>query len=136
MAEVFLKVDGVALPCPSSFTWGLQDISASESGRTDDTTMHKNRVGQKRKLSVGWNGPDWDTACKIIQAVNPEYIQVTYPDLLSANKHETRTFYVGDRESPFKCWWKDLVLILSRGKICEIYQRNLKNNRIVGTVTI
>lgn len=91
MAEVFLKVDGVAMPCPSSFTWGLQDISASESGRTDDTTMHKNRVGQKRKLSVGWNGPDWDTACKIIQAVNPEYIQVTYPDLLSANKHETRT---------------------------------------------
>ena len=105
MAEAFLKVDGVALPCPSSFTWGLQDISASESGRTDDTTMHKNRVGQKRKLSVGWNGPDWDTACKIIQAVNPEYIQVTYPDLLSANKHETRTFYVGDRDSPFKCWW-------------------------------
>ena len=82
MAEAFLKVDGVAMPCPSSFTWGLQDISASESGRTDDTTMHKNRVGQKRKLSVGWNGPDWDTACKIIQAVNPEYIQVTYPDLL------------------------------------------------------
>ena len=67
MAEAFLKVDGVAMPCPSSFTWGLQDISASESGRTDDTTMHKNRVGQKRKLSVGWNGPDWDTACKIIQ---------------------------------------------------------------------
>ena len=93
MAEAFLKVDGVAMPCPSSFTWGLQDISASESGRTDDTTMHKNRVGQKRKLSVGWNAPDWDTACKIIQAVNPEYIQVTYPDLLSANKHETRTFY-------------------------------------------
>ena len=54
MAEAFLKVDGVALPCPSSFTWGLQDISASESGRTDDTTMHKNRVGQKRKLSVEW----------------------------------------------------------------------------------
>ena len=74
--DVFLKVDGVAMPCPSSFTWGLQDISASESGRTDDTIMHKNRVGQKRKLSIGWNAPDWDTACDIIQAVNPEYIEV------------------------------------------------------------
>ena len=31
--------------------------------------------------------------------------------------------------------WKDLVLILSRGKICEIYQRNLKNNRIDFTFT-
>lgn len=105
MAEAFLKVDGVALPCPSSFTWGLQDISAAESGRTDDTTMHKNRVGQKRKLSVGWNAPDWETSCKIIQAVNPEYIDVTYPDLLTGNKHETKTFYVGDREAPFKSWW-------------------------------
>lgn len=105
MAEVFLKVDGVDMPCPSSFTWGLQDISASESGRTDDTTMHKNRVGQKRKLSVGWNGPDFATAHKIIVAVNPEYFQVTYPDLLSGNEHETRTFYVGDRDAPFKCWW-------------------------------
>lgn len=44
MAEAFLKVDGVAMPCPSSFTWGLQDISASESGRTDDTTMHKTEL--------------------------------------------------------------------------------------------
>lgn len=103
--DVFLKVDGVAMPCPSSFTWGLQDISASESGRTDDTTMHKNRVGQKRKLSIGWNAPDWDTACDIIQAVNPEYIEVEYPDLLDRNKHAVRTFYVGDRSAPFKCWW-------------------------------
>lgn len=103
--DVFLKVDGVAMPCPSSFTWGLQDISAQESGRTDDTIMHKNRVGQKRKLSIGWNAPDWDTACDIIQAVNPEYIEVEYPDLLDRNKHAVRTFYVGDRSSPFKCWW-------------------------------
>lgn len=62
MAEVFLKVDGVALPCPSSFTWGLQDISASESGRTDDTTMHKNRVGQNRDgfslLAMGFTGKE------------------------------------------------------------------------------
>ena len=53
MADVFIKINGAAMPCPSSFTWGLQDISASESGRTDDTIMHKNRVGQKRKLEIG-----------------------------------------------------------------------------------
>lgn len=52
MADVFIKINGAAMPCPSSFTWGLQDISASESGRTDDTIMHKNRVGQKRKLEI------------------------------------------------------------------------------------
>ena len=100
-----MKIDGVSIPCPSSFTWGLQDVSAAESGRTDDAVMHKNRVAQKRKLSVGWNAPDWDMSCQIIQAVNPEYIQVEYPDPLDANKHAVRTFYVGDRSAPFKCWW-------------------------------
>ena len=40
-----------------------------------------------------------------IKAVNPEYIKVEYPDLLSGDEHEKRTFYVGDRSSPWKCWW-------------------------------
>lgn len=101
--EIMLKVDGVEMPCPSSFTWGLQDISASESGRTDDTIMHKNRVGQKRILSVAWNGPAFLDASKIAKAVNPEYIEVTYPDLLIGD-YTTKTFYVGDRTSPFECW--------------------------------
>ena len=56
-------------------------------------------------LSVSWNAPTWEEACAIIQAVNPEYVEVEYPDLLSGNQHEVRTFYVGDRTSPFKCWW-------------------------------
>ena len=104
MAEIMLKVDGVEMPCPSSFQWGLQDISASESGRTDDSLMHKNRVAQKRKISLGWNGLLWADTSKILKAVNPEYIQVTYPDMMSG-KYETRTFYVGDRSAPVKCWW-------------------------------
>lgn len=100
-----LKVNGVLLPCPSSFEWGLQDVSASDSGRTQDAIMHKNRVAQKRTLSVSWNAPTWKDACTIIQAVNPEYVQVEYPDPLSGNQHEVRTFYVGDRSVPFKYWW-------------------------------
>ena len=31
-----ITVDGVEMPCPSVFNWGLQDISAAESGRTDE----------------------------------------------------------------------------------------------------
>lgn len=103
--EVFMKIDGVSVPCPSSFQWNLQDVSAADSGRTQDALMHKNRVAQKRKLSVIWNAPDWETTCQIIQAVNPEYIQVEYPDPLDANKHAVRTFYVGDRSVPLKYWW-------------------------------
>lgn len=99
-----LIVDGVEMPCPSSFSWGLQDISASESGRTDDTIMHKNRVGQKRKISLQWNMKDRSTTAFILQAFNPENISVTYQDAMSGTD-ETRTFYVGDRSAPVKYWW-------------------------------
>lgn len=98
-----IKVDGAAVPCPSSFSWGLQDISASESGRTDDTVMHKNRVGQKRKIGLQWNGKSWADTSTILKAFNPEYISVTYPDMLSG-QYETRKFYVGDRSAPVKIW--------------------------------
>lgn len=99
-----LKVDGVLMPCPSGFSWGLQDISAAESGRTEDTTMHKNRVGQKRKISLQWNAIDFATSSTILRAFNPEYVEVYYPDPL-AGRYETRTFYVGDRTAPFKYYW-------------------------------
>lgn len=104
MAEIMIKVDGATMPCPSTFSWGLQDVSASESGRTDDTLMHKNRVGQKRKIGLAWAGKDWDATSKILKAFNPEYVDVTYPDMMSG-AYETRTFYVGDRSAPVKWWW-------------------------------
>ena len=100
----FWKVDGVKMPCPSTWEWGLQDVSSSESGRTDDALMHKNRVAQKRKLQVGYNGISAADAHTILAAINPEYISVTYYDLL-AGQNQTRTFYVSDRSAPFKWWW-------------------------------
>lgn len=99
-----ITVDGVDMPTPSVYTWNLQDISAAESGRTDDTIMHKNRVGQKVSISLQWNGVDKATASKILKAFNPEYINVKYPDAMSGTD-ETRQFYVGDRSAPYKCWW-------------------------------
>ena len=102
--EIMLKVDGVAIPCPSVFSWGLQDVSAADSGRTEDTVMHKNRISQKRKISLQWNAPDWEKTSKILKAFNPEYFKVTYPDMMSG-EYETRTFYCGDRTAPVKYWW-------------------------------
>ena len=28
MASVFWKVDGMTMPCPSTWQWGLQDVSS------------------------------------------------------------------------------------------------------------
>lgn len=89
---------------PSSWTFGLQDVSAAESGRTEDTIMHKNRVGQKRKISLGWNGLTKEQTGEILRAFNPEYIDVYYEDDMSV-QWEWRTFYVGDRSAMRKWWW-------------------------------
>lgn len=104
MATVFWKVDGVEMPCPSTWQWGLMDVSIGESGRTDNALMHKGRVAQKRKIQVGFNGCTNTVATQILNAINPEYIHVTYFDLL-AGQNQTREFYVGDRAAPFKWWW-------------------------------
>lgn len=104
MSSVFWKVDGVTMPCPSTWQWGLMDVSLGESGRTDDALMHKNRVAQKRKIQVGYNNQDRSVVTTVLQAINPEYISVYYYDLLSGS-FQTRTFYVGNRTAPFRFWW-------------------------------
>lgn len=112
MANVMITVDGVEMPCPSSYSYGLSDVSAAESGRTDDSVMHKNRVSQKRTLSLAWVGKSWAETAKIMQAFNPEYFSVKYPDMLSGT-YETRTFYAGDRTAPVKFWFDGEQMIES-----------------------
>lgn len=98
-----IYVDGVKIKTPSAFSWGLTDISDEDAGRMQDNVMHKNRICQKRKLSMSWNSPTKEETTALLQAFNPEYVEVTYPDSLSG-KEETRTFYVGDRTTPVKIW--------------------------------
>ena len=99
-----LKVDNVTMPCPSSFQWGLQDVSAAESGRTSDSLMHKNRVSQKRKIALSWSELTPAQTSTVLQAFNPEYISVYYWDAM-AGAYQTRTFYVGDRSAPVHFWF-------------------------------
>lgn len=96
-----IYVDGVKVKTPSAATWGLQDVSASDAGRTQDAIMHKNRIAQKVTWSFEWwNTTDLDTA-SILQAFNPEYISLRYHDPMQ-NTYVTKTFYVGDRTAPVK----------------------------------
>lgn len=103
MAIQFLTVDGVEMPAPDTFSWGLQDVSSADSGRTNDpdATMHKNRITQKRKISLAWKDPDGATTSLILKAFNPEYVSVRYLDALE-NEYQTRTFYMGDRSAPLR----------------------------------
>lgn len=93
---------------PSSLEWGLQDISASDAGRVQDSgnTMYKMRLSQKRKLNITWTMPTRAQAAEILNAFNPEYIYVRYFDPME-NSYNIRQFYVGDRSAPFK--WFDIM---------------------------
>lgn len=93
------SVDGRAVQCPSSYTWKLEDISASDAGRTEDTVMHKMRIGQVVGIELSWNGVTTAEVAAILQAFNPEYIQVDYLDAMRG-KYVTSEFYVGNRSAP------------------------------------
>lgn len=98
-----LVVDGVPIKEPSEMTYGLQDVSSSDAGRTQDTIMHKNRVGQKVTLGLSWSMPTPDETAAILQAFDPEYFHVTYHDA-KLNALVTREFYAGDKTAPVHIW--------------------------------
>lgn len=93
------SVDGSAVKCPSSYQYALSDLSDSSAGRTEDTVMHKNRIGQKVKLSLEWKNLTSKECSAVLKAFNPEYISVTYLDAMEGG-YVTKTFYVGDRSTP------------------------------------
>ena len=93
------SVDGKAVICPSSYQWKMQDISASDAGRTEDTKMDKKRIGQIRKIELEWQNVSISDAAVILQAFNPQYINVCYLDAMTGT-YRTSEFYVGDRSTP------------------------------------
>ena len=94
------QVDGVNIPDPSKYSYGLQDVSASDAGRTEDALMQKNRVAQKRKLDLEWQNISPAKVSLILTCFNPEYVNVRYFDSMD-NQYETRNFYVGDRSNVY-----------------------------------
>ena len=103
MADVLIRVDGVNMPNPSRLNWSLQDVSIGDSGRDDTGYMFKGRVTQKVKIELEWSAVSPSVASTILQAFNPEYINVRYFDPM-ANAWQIKNFYVGDRSAPFKIW--------------------------------
>lgn len=93
------SVDGKSVKCPSSYIWKLEDVSAADAGRTEDTVMHKNRVGQLVGLELSWQNISTADVSEILRAFNPQYINVCYLDAMHG-KYVTSEFYVGNRSAP------------------------------------
>jgi len=106
------SVDGKAIARPpSSYLWKLEDVSAADAGRTEDTVMHKNRIGQLVGLELSWQNISTAEVSSLLKAFNPEYIQVCYLDAMQG-KYVTAEFYVGNRSAPMysakKGLWSNL----------------------------
>lgn len=108
-----VSVNGSSIPCPSSYQWDEQDVSASDAGRTEDGLMHKKLIAKKVAVSLSWQNVDTATASKVLQAFNSEYFSVKYLDP-KAGENLTKTFYVGDRSAPlYNCRlnvWSNITL--------------------------
>lgn len=91
--------------CPAKFGWKKSDVSGNDAGRTDDVLMHKNRIGKKRTLILGWINLSKSEIHEILAAFDPEYIGLRYWDPLSG-KEDIRIFYTGDMEADVKWWAK------------------------------
>ena len=91
--------------CPAKFDWKKSDVSGEDAGRTDDIIMHKNRVGEKRSISLGWTNLSKTEIHEILAAFSPEYVGVQYWDPLSG-KEDTRIFYTGDMKASVRWWVK------------------------------
>lgn len=92
------SVDGKAVKCPSSYLWKEEDVSSSDAGRTEDTVMHKNRIGQLVGIEIAWQNITTAEISAILNAFDPEYVKVCYLDAKKGG-YVTTTFYVGNRSA-------------------------------------
>lgn len=94
-----ISVGGVSVPPPSSYMFKLEDVSRQDAGRTEDNVMHKKRIGQLIGIELSWRYITTADASIILQAFNPEYLDITYLDP-RAGQFMTSNFYVGNRSAP------------------------------------
>ena len=92
-------VDGQKVKCPSKYEYILSDVSKSDAGRTEDTVMHKGKVGQTVSLNVGWEFLTTSELSRLLKQFDKEYIRLEYLDA-KAGDFLTSEFYVSDRTSP------------------------------------
>ena len=83
---------------PSGYTINASDVSDSNAGRTEDTTMHKNLLGSCVHIGLEWSYITPEDAVDIMTIFAPEYFEVEYLDVRTGS-YVTSTFYAGDKSA-------------------------------------
>lgn len=82
---------------PSSYSFEWEDVSKSSAGRTEDGTMHKERIGHVMAYNLKWNALTYAEMSQILTAFAPEYLNVRLIDPKSPAGYVTKYVYVGNR---------------------------------------
>lgn len=91
--------NAVWLPPPSSYVCEIEDVSGANAKRTEDTVMHKKKIGQAIAISVTYKMISVRDCAKLLQAFNPEYLFAEFLDP-KAGDYRILEFYVGNRSVP------------------------------------
>lgn len=117
---MLLKINGVEIAeYPGDFQVTTLDIdNADSTARTSDGTLARDRVAVKRQIEMSFGVLTWTQISSILQAISGVFFQLYYPDPMDG-AYATRTFYVGNRTSPFcvgtgnNLSWKGLKMTLT-----------------------
>lgn len=93
-----LSINGVGMPTPKTFRVSISDIDG-ETNRNANGDLIRDRITTKRKIEIEYPQLTPGDISKILKAISPVFISVSYPDPLEGGEI-TKTFYAGDKSSP------------------------------------
>ena len=87
------------------FKWSRNDIDSPDAGRTLDGLMHRGRVATKIRLDIKCRPLTATELNTVLNAIQPEYVTVTYSDPLLGNV--TKTMYSNNNPATHALWKPD-----------------------------
>jgi hypothetical protein len=91
---MILKINGLdILPYieQKGIKWTRNDLDGSNAGRTMDGIMHRERVASKIRLDITCLPLKSEDASLILNAINPEYVEVEYTDPMYGHVYTDET---------------------------------------------
>ena len=98
-------VDMVPFVAYQGLKWQRNDVESPDAGRTLDGIMHRGRVATKIRLDVTCRPLKTWEANTVLQAIQPEFVTVTYDDPLLGSV--TKTMYSNNIPASFAIRHKD-----------------------------
>lgn len=91
--QIYLKIDGVTMPTPSSYEYIEADFDSPDSTRSETGVLNRDRI-RRGVLSpkFKWNAITTKQLRKILDAVEPTWIEVTIFSPKATNSSHTETF--------------------------------------------